>query len=171
MSGPIRGSKPPGIPPQIDSTTSEKTSKSKSAETVKSYEPSKTDTAEKFKRASQDLASSRKMDQQLQTISQKMNILKDLSPDQKKLLETAKKDKATPDLSSLPIDKGNIDPDILKETTERPGLGDLPGVPKDRLNPFDSSGVQDYFSEEQGPPWTEEGPSWGESPSWTEITD
>ena len=162
MSDPIRP-KLPGMQPPIDSTIPEKRTTNTSTPSQKSSEPAVTANPEKMKKASQNLATSKLRDAELQTISQKMNILKNLSPEQQKLLEAAKKDKPALNTTSPTLEKPGIDAE-----KEEPGLDDSLKPPKDRLNPFEFSGVEDYFSEEQGPPWTET-PTWGEAPSWTEI--
>lgn len=159
MSDPIRP-KLPGIKSPIDTTIPDKAPAKTSGETAKTSVPPKTGNTGKMRKASKNLATSKLKDAELQTISQKMNILKNLTPEQQKLLDAAKKDKPALNVPSPAIEKPGIDSEREKEL----GDGPKPG----QLNPFEFSGVEDHFSEEQGPPWTET-PTWGEGPSWTEI--
>ncbi len=86
----IKGTRSTIIKSSETSATSETKTTKGTSETKNRITKTQLDETASQKKASQDLASARKMDTQMQSISQKMDLLKELSAEQKKQLETAK---------------------------------------------------------------------------------
>ena len=90
----IKGTRSTIIKSSETSATSETKTTKGTGETRSRMTKTQLDDTASQNKASKDLASARKMDTQMQSISQKMDLLKELSGEQKKQLETAKKEDA-----------------------------------------------------------------------------